>query len=72
MKLNFNEIFSHNDNCVTPKFNIKYGDIVYKNGEKFSDCNTVFGVAYKALLSHDFELISLPEGGYEIKAYYVR
>ncbi len=72
MKLHFDEIFSHTENIIVPKFDIKNGEIFHKKGETFSDSNTIFGVCYTSLLSHYFELESLPGGGYEIKAYYVR
>lgn len=72
MKLHFDDIFLHNGGFITPKFNIKSGEIIYKKGEKFPDYNIIFGATYAVLLNHDFELASLPEGGYEIKAYYVR
>ncbi len=72
MKLHFDELFLHSEDQVTPKFDIKSNGIFHKKGLSFSDCITVFGVSYAALSNHDFELASLPEGGYEIKAYYVR
>jgi hypothetical protein len=72
MKLHFDELFSHRDDQVIPKFDVTSVGICYKKGDAFPANTTLFGVVYSTLLSHTFEVTELPESGYEIKAYYVR